>query len=969
MYDRKSLIRTTAALALVMLLSVPAFAQQTPPPADDEVSEQEKADVLEEIVVVGSQIKGVGPVGAEPVTVTRDEALLTGLANTADILRRLPQNQIGMGGDIGFQGGTANQGYNGAQIDTVNLRGLGAAATLILVDGRRVVGAGGAATGTDANQVPVRALERLEVLVDGASAVYGSDAVAGVVNFVLRKDYDGVEVTLRADDQSGGDQYGGTLIAGETWDSLGSAGLGNILFTYEHLDRDNFIAGDIARLRQDLRPLGGPDLRLGGNDASVGFSPNIVTQFLGPNTTIPRAGNYTYFGVPYGDGIGLTPGDLALNQPNLVDGAEYTDWTGDQTRDQFALYFNQELTENLGIFSSFTYTDRETVSEHRSASVRIGLAGSPFFIAGLPADQTVQYSSLKDGQVRVFNADATTYQGVIGLRMQLPNDWEGEAFYNFGKNEQCDSCVTGSINSAALTAQIRAGNINPLSSMPLTASQVDSVYGDSTFESKTKLDQFVLKFNGPLFELPAGPVLAAAGAEYREESNANQNRSRNGPTNSYTQISTYGSSEFDRDIGSLFLELNVPVLETLTASAAVRYDDYSDVGSTTNPKLGFNWDMTEMFSLKGTWGTSFRAPSVTDANPNAVTSGSSTIAPNWDPRIVNGVLPPGILGPFGITNTAIMLGSNPALTPEEADTWSLTAGFANGGFDINLTYWDIKYEDQILFPGSIPAYLAATPASVPANGGNYNGWGSLIIPVYNPVTCNNSDISTADPVLRAFLETLNYDFIAGGGDFSTTSALLNDFCKVNVIIDSRIQNVGSVNKTGLDLMTTYTKDIGEVTLVSQLAVTHYLKNEFSTGPGIPATDEIGGLASPNSVFEWSGTASATALWNNWDSQLALRYLDSTTATGQLGANGLPGPDAHLSAYTQFDMTLGYTASYVDPLFGALEGWRVQLAITNLFDQEPDFFVMGNTGSGSPAWDYKYGLPFGRTYSLALTTNF
>ena len=228
---------------------------------------------------------------------------------------------------------------------------------------------------------------------------------------------------------------------------------------------------------------------------------------------------------------------------------------------------------------------------------------------------------------------------------------------------------------------------------------------------------------------------------------------------------------------SAFLELNVPLLKSLTLSAAARYDDYSDVGDTTNPKFGLTWDVTDQFSLQGTWGTSFRAPSVTDSNPKAVTSGTSLPFPNYDPRITNGLLPAGFIGPFGLANSALLLGSNPDLVPEEAETWSVSANFRHEGFEVGLTYWDITYDDQIIFPGSISAY-AAGPSGPPG----YNGWGSLVIPVNNPATCDNSDISTADPVLQPFLESLNYDFVSAGGSFGSVSSLRNDFCKVNVIV-------------------------------------------------------------------------------------------------------------------------------------------------------------------------------------------
>ncbi|GFE82407.1 TonB-dependent receptor [Steroidobacter agaridevorans] len=967
MMNRNLLSRTTAAAALLTQFSMPAMAQEVARPT------QAKATELEEIVVVGTQIAGAAPVGSDPVVVSREDAALTGLANPADILRRMPQV---VSGDVGFQGGTANQGYNGSQMDTINLRGLGAGATLVLVDGRRVVGAGGAATATDANQVPLAALERLEILTDGASAVYGSDAVAGVVNFVLRKDYDGVEATARVDDQSGGTQYGATLIAGTVWEDLGGLGGGNILVTYEHLDRESFNAGKIARLRQDLRPLGGPDLRVYDDDATVGFSPNIISQGL-PNSTIPQARAYTYWGVPSGDGTGLTAGSLALNQPNLVEGADYKDWTGEQVRDQLAVYFNQSLTTNLELFGSLSYTDRETVSEHLSPTVKVPLLGTPYFIAGLPANQTVQYSTLKDGQTRVFSAQAETIGAVLGLRASLPGNWAAEAYLNYGRNQQCDSCVTGAINTAALTAQAQAGNINPLSSVPLTAAQLDLVYGNSRFESRTTLEDAVLKFNGPLFDLPAGPVRAAVGGEFRTEANANRNLSRTGPTNALTQLSNYDGSEFDRDIGSVFLELNIPLvnrgmdvalIRSLTLSASARYDDYSDVGGTTNPRLGFNWDLTDQFSLRGSWGTSFRAPSVTDANPYAVTSGTPSRVPNYDPRITNGVLPPGFLGPFGIANAALMLGSNPDLVPEESENWSLGASFEHEGFNIGLTYWNISFDNQIIFPGSIPAYLQATPASVPANGGNYDGWGALIIPVNNPASCNNADLGTADPTLQRFLESVNYDFVSSGGDYSFASPLKNDFCRVNVIIDSRIQNVGSVEQSGIDFNTSYAHQLGDVNLIGQLALSYQLENDISTGPGVPAVSQIGNLTDPTSLFEWRGTAGLTALWNGFDATVMARYLDSMLATGQLGANGLPGPDRNMSSYTVFDLTLGYGAEFDERRLGVLRGWRAQVAITNVADDEPDFMVTSGDSSGA-AWNFKYGLPFGRTYSAQLTARF
>jgi hypothetical protein len=217
-------------------------------------------------------------------------------------------------------------------------------------------------------------------------------------------------------------------------------------------------------------------------------------------------------------------------------------------------------------------------------------------------------------------------------------------------------------------------------------------------------------------------------------------------------------------------------------------------------------------------------------------------------------------------------------------------------------------------------------------------------------------------VLQTFLATLNYDFISSGGDFSSQSSLQNDFCKVNVIIDSRVQNIGRVEKQGLDFNVGYAPRLnGDFNLLTQLAVTHFLENDFAPQPGVPAESEIGELGGV-SVFEWSGTAGVTALWRDFDAALVARYLDGMLATGQLGTNGLPGPDRNLSSYTQLDVTVGYSMDYGQSR--ALDGWRAQLAITNVADEEPDFFV-----DGGGAWSFRYGLPFGRTYALQLTTRF
>ena len=252
-----------------------------------------KAISSEEIVVTGTNISGVKPVGSQAVVITRKDAEKTGLNNPADVVRTLPQVRS-LGDD--HEGNTGAILTNGQQNTGINIRGLGTDATLILVDGRRVVGTGTNLTVTNANQLPISAIERIEVITDGTSAIYGSDAVAGVVNYVVRKDFEGIEASGRFSDAGGPVQLQGDLTGGAKWNA--GDRVGNLLVTFQYAHRDSYLAGKNPRLRMDNTPYGGIDQRLSGNGAFPGFVPNIVVDrgaaYLNP--TIPRAGQYDYFG-------------------------------------------------------------------------------------------------------------------------------------------------------------------------------------------------------------------------------------------------------------------------------------------------------------------------------------------------------------------------------------------------------------------------------------------------------------------------------------------------------------------------------------------------------------------------------------------------------------------------------------------------------------------------------------------------
>ena len=369
---KESLRATISALALcTAAFSVPVHAQDRDQDDGQIDGETGKKPSDEDIIVTGTSISGVKPVGTEAIVITREDAEKTGHTTPAELLRTLPQVRTG---EFDREGGASTISLqNAAGSNGVTLRGLTSTSstTLILVDGRRTVGPGANVSSVDANQVPLAALQRVEIVADGASAIYGSDAIGGVINYILRKDYQGAEISLRGNNTQGGFERGLSVTGGTSWNA-GGLGRGNILVTYDYAQRDPYIAGKNPYLRYDLSPLGGPDRRVNGGVATVGFVPAIVftpDAATNPpiNSVFPRAGSSIFYGVPEGAGPGLTVGQLRLNQPSLTDFSYFTDYLGKQDRHQVSVYLNQELGQSLELFVQGRYTDRKTVTRSTEA--------------------------------------------------------------------------------------------------------------------------------------------------------------------------------------------------------------------------------------------------------------------------------------------------------------------------------------------------------------------------------------------------------------------------------------------------------------------------------------------------------------------------------------------------------------------------------------------------------------------------
>jgi len=880
--------------------------------------------------------------------------LATGLTTLADVLQTVPQVQnnpnSGGSGPVYRQGGTSGYGGNTTQGTSINLRGLGTSATLTLVDGRRVVPSGAASTFTEAIQVPIAAVERIEVVTDGSSAIYGSDAISGVVNYVLRKNFNGIEISGRDTVNRYYNTWGTSVTAGKSWST------GNVILTYDYEFRDSFYAGKSKYLRQDLTSLGGPDSRANNGTVSAG-GPTLITGGTGAP--------YTYYTIPDGSGTGLSFTSLTEGG-NLVDASDYNEYLGKQKRHQVALFFNQEINSSLNFYVEAFYTKRDTSTRSYNNTLTGNnvtvCEDSPYYITDAPAGASSSSSNCGGGmgQLVAVNASvffngstvtknpAETISVTAGYTGKLPGSWTVETYFTYAHDSTCGICNYGNnANMSALAAEIQAGRINPYSTTPLTDAQYATFMGDNLQFSYNSFYDAVTKFNGPLFSLPAGEVKVALGGELAY----NRQHLINGSNTAYPDDPTNNSyavtndSTVHRSTASAFAELfipvigsdmNIPLMQELNVNAAVRYDDYSDFGDTTNPKIGATWMVNDAVSIRGSWGTSFRAPSLTDTNPMNFSAALAGVPfANNSGRTDIGILYPGFSSAYQI------IGANSRLKPETATSWSAGIDIkpVGSGFRFSATYYNMKYTNQIVAP-TIGLFLSS-----PENAALYSQY---IIPVNNPGTCVNGDPSTYDPVLA--------NFIAANPALYRISIF--GACSVNVILDGRSANAATTYQDGLDFQANYMTDssIGRWNL--GLNVTKILNQKLQTVVGGKKQDVLDTYYYPVSL---RGRAQIGWSLGRVAANLFVNYVGSYTNTIPLSGQ----PQSKVPSWTTADMGITYS---VPPGGSALGGLRLAVNVQNLTNEDPPL-VLTQSGTSYSAFDASNASIYGRTVSIQITKAF
>jgi iron complex outermembrane receptor protein len=888
MYKRKAVAQAVSLALASVAFGGAAMAQDT------------STTSIQRVEVTGSSIKRASAETASPVQViSREDIAKSGKATVAEYLQTLTADGAGSL-PTGFGNGFA------AGSTAISLRGLGATSTLVLLNGRRMAPFARADDGqksfTDLSTVPMEAVERIEVLKDGASATYGADAIAGVVNIILRKDFTGV--ALKAE-------------AGQSRYHDGEQGKASITWGKGRLDEDGYnwminaeIYGNHELMNKDRSQrdwIGHGDIRPWGYGANGQFASGYIT----PGTASPspagalRDPNTLNY-------VGL-PGCSKFSPVTAQDPAGGCLWYADQFRSMqpqiggVNLYtrFTKNLDGDLQFYAEAGYSKRDTeftltpgftsptIAFPRNAANPTGIinygnnivlaANHPQNPYGVPV--RVRYSLFDVGpSTRSANNEFSRF--VVGLKGQRFG-WDFDTGYTHSESA-LDLNYSNMINMKVL--QDALGNPSskyfPYYIGAEAGKNPASLYAalavNAKSHSTTELDVVDFKASRELLQLPGGALGLAVGGEYRhlKLDNPSLSGSEDGSINS-----NYTAAKGTDDVKAVFVEVAAPVLKTVELTAAVRYDKYRNFSSTT-PKLGAKWTPVKTFALRGTYSEGFRAPGPAESGALSQSTGNSSVR---DPiRCPGGVPAAGgaTQADCSITIGAVKVG-NPNLQPEESKGYTLGMVWdplPNTSF--SLDGWKIKRSNEINPLSYVEA--AALPTAIRND---------------NNLVVNGVAIPNTGTLLLSNAPYLNSSYTQVKG--------------IDLDLKQRIP-MGSYGRAVVGLTWTHVATWVRAEkngTTFQYAGTHG-NCDTSNCAGTPK-DKI----SVNATWE-RNALSVSAIANYRSDMQNVRFAGDKCASQF--ANGSPAPgDCRLASFTTIDLSARYKLS---------ANWQIYGSIQNLFDK-------------------------------------
>ncbi len=918
-------LRTSVALSgIALALIVPGIAlgQAAPVPTDQNTvapltggGAVDSAPASAEIVVTGTSLRGVAPAGAESIQLSQADVVASGATSTQALLADIPQLS-------GF--GTApysGQGGTQLTVNRENLRNLplgtgGGSPTLVLMDGHRFAGDGIRQTVPDSGVIPPGMIDHVEVILDGGSAVYGADAIGGVINFVTKHDFDGIQIN---GSHGFGDDYNTTnidFLVGKKW------GSGSIYLGYSYAYNSAIQNADRSYERQVSYA--------GGTVAPAGLQCNAGNvQNLDPSAGLAPVSTYAI--------TGTNPLTFAAGNRNLCDASKYGELFPQETRHSVMAGFRQDLTSSLDLEVKGFYSFREDkfnsgTQDGYTADIN---AASPLAPGYNPAG--FQFTGPVTGASSFFEAVSGNFSAVNGnytpqitklstwgitptLNWKIGKDWHMKAFYNYGESRTVVHQPT--LNTTQLAADILDNTFNPYN--PAAASNAAVIPALLNYENYglgvSSMSNAKVVFDGPVFQLPGGEVKAAAGGEYLGEKYHGIFQATDTPENT-VNTSLYPLAYYKRHEFSGFAEINLPLISSLVVNAQERYDHYSDFGGNWAPSLGAQFKPVSWITLRGKWNKAFQAPS-----PANLANGGASSAPfpaayqQYVPLLVNPTGNPGTLGGGGnagavpYTNPIIAIqGSDPHLQPQRATTYDL--GFdikppAVPGLALHGTYYHIDYRGTIGMPpqGSSSSFWTQFQ-------GNY-----AMNPTYAQVVAIQQALGVSPS---------NIALTLAGANCTPTS------CNIYAISNAITTNLGGARVSGLDFGFDYQHPVSFGSIYGSFNGTYLLN--YQTSPNATAAFSPNGAGNSLSLtglvprFNFVGTV-GTTIGENFRAQVKWNHLDG----GNVAPYSLGLGQVTQSAFNTFDFFAKYDLSR-----SSLPPISLTLAITNMFNTSPPIFNGGN----------------------------
>jgi iron complex outermembrane receptor protein len=932
---------------------------------------------LERVEVTGSSIKRIKDEGALPIQViSRKELERAGIASAEQMIMQLNINGSGLdnlASNADVVDGAA-RGNNGAS--SANLRGQGSNATLILLNGRRVAAHGLNGGTVDLNQIPFAAIERVEILKDGASAIYGTDAIGGVINFILRQNYSGVTVNALADvpEQKGGEIYGASVTAG--YGNLSTDGF-NVLASLSVRD-NKVLRGDQRAFVNTYQPERGlaPDTR--GTPIATLFAVNGTTANVLSRDNINNTGRSTGpvdFANPAlrVNGINILdlPGQAGCSSVDGMSPYQELLWATAASKygcawDTGRAAVIQQPIKNTNLVSRLTFK----VGEHhifgeavlgraesaKSFSPNQITSGTDTANTSLPNGTVVaspfrnlRYPSTGAGYNDVFNAlvksfpqlevnrglpmafrwrcmpcgnreietTADTARYLIGADGALPffSSWDYRV--GFSRSESKGKSVVGDGYHywQPFANLINTGVLNPFSltqtPQALQALDAISAKGVTLYGGKFSMQQADATVSGPLFKLPGGTVMAAVGVDSRTEKYKFDGDQR---ANANTVDALIFNVPFDnalatagtlkRTIKAVFTEVAVPIMKDLEVTAAIRRDDYTGFGATTNPKVSVRYNPIEQLLFRGAYSTGFRVPTfkqMFDPVQESTFVGADFTDPSKCPTRVVSSTP----GCESVRNFTTLFGGKSTLGPEEAKMYS--AGFVfqpTKDLVASLDWWSVRRE------GTIQSFGLTTLAD-------------------------------------------NYAFFKDN--------FIRDASGNIVAVDTRWVNAGETITKGLEFSSRGSVNAFGAAWTAGFDVSYLLDKKSRLVPSAPmSSSEVGRFTRAGDLsIRWKHTATLTRTAGDWAATVQHVYRTGYADFVLPGvANGTIKPsdwNPRVAAYSIINASLAYSG---------IKNLTITAGIKNLLNTDPPFSVTydTNTGAGS-SWEPRVADPRGRAYTL------